>query len=85
MIAPVFPESENPVPVRVSPLIFSGSVPEEVNVSERVDGELIDMLPKAMPAALNFSSGIEAFNFTLYALERLPAFAVTVAVWAEVT
>jgi len=66
--------------------MVTGAVPEDVKVTYRGAAELSTItLPKATLAALSFSAGVSAFNFTARALVTVPALAVIVAVCAVST
>src|SRR5580692_12335320 len=66
--------------------MVTGAVPEDVKVTYFGAVELSTItLPKATLAALNFSAGVSAFNFTARALVTVPALAVIVAVCAVST
>jgi hypothetical protein len=81
----VTPEMLKPVPVTVAALIVMAAVPEEVKVTVCVAGVLTATLPKARLDALRLRVDTAAFSCRAKLSEMLPAVAVNVAVWAEVT
>jgi hypothetical protein len=58
----VIPEMLKPVPVSAPELTVSGAVPEEVSVTDRVEGVFTTILPKLTLLALRVRAGIHAFN-----------------------
>jgi hypothetical protein len=72
------PEKENPVPEMVAELTVTGAVPDEVRVSDCVDGEFKLTSPKATLLALMVSVDTVALNCRANVCETLPAVAVRV-------
>ncbi len=79
------PETVKPVPVTVAEFTVTDAVPEEVKVSEWVDGVLMFTSPKAMVVALTVSVGVPVPSCKAKLSAALPALAVRVAVCAVPT
>ncbi len=79
------PETVKPVPVTVAELTVTDAVPEEVKVTEWVDGVLMSTSPKAMVVALTVSVGVPLPSCKAKVSATLPALAVRVTVCAVLT
>jgi hypothetical protein len=76
----LIPESPNPVPDTVAPLIVSATVPEEVNVTVFVMAVFSASVPNATLVLLKLSADVAAFKVRGKVFEIPPAVAVSVAV-----
>jgi hypothetical protein len=81
----VAPETVKPVPVTVTAFTVTDAVPEEVKVTDWVDGVLISTTPKARVVAFTLSVGTPAPSDRAKVSATLPALAVRVAVCAVLT
>jgi hypothetical protein len=72
------PESVNPAPVSVAPLIVTGTVPVEVRVTACVEVVSTGTSPNATLVALMLNAMIAAFNCRVKFFITLPAVAVIV-------
>jgi hypothetical protein len=81
----VIPDIVYPVPVRVPALRVSGAPPDEDNVTVCVAGVFKFTLPNATAAVLSVRPGAPPLSCRLKVFATLPAVAVSVAVWVEVT
>jgi hypothetical protein len=76
----LIPESPNPVPDTVAPLIVSATLPEEVNVTVFVMAVLSASVPNATLVLLKLSADVAAFKVRAKVFEIPPTVAVSVAV-----
>jgi hypothetical protein len=76
----VIPESPNPLPVTVAPLIVRAAVPEDVNVTVFVMVVFSGSVPKTTLLLLSVSAGVLAFSVRLKVFDTPAALAVRVAV-----
>lgn len=79
------PETEYPVPVIESEVIFTATVPLEVTVTDFVTAVPTETLPNGNEDALRLNAGVAAFNWIAKLCDVLLPLAVTVAVCAVLT
>lgn len=79
------PEALKPVPLRASPLMVTGAVPEEVRVTGWVAGVLSWTVPNAILLVLTVSAGTDGLSCREADLDMPLALAVRVAVCVVVT
>jgi hypothetical protein len=76
---------ENPAPLTVPALTVAAALPDDVIVTDCVADVLSWTLPKATLDVLNVRVGVAEFSVSANVFEILPAVAVRVPVWVELT
>ena len=80
MTGKLIPESPNPLPATVAPLMVTAAVPEEVNITVFVRVVFSASVPNATLVALSVSFGVVAFRVRANVFATPPELAVSVAV-----
>ena len=87
----VAPDREKPAPVSEAELMVTGAVPVELRVTDCVAAVLTCTFPKATLEVLRLSVAppefdpVAAFKFKVKPLETVPAVAVRLTAWSELT